>query len=500
MAVEAGGKTQEQIAKEFGLNHQSQVANYVRKKKEIIADFESFANPKKRSLKKAKYPELDDDLVAFVNDINSRGGNVTTAIVQERALELAAYYQIPVSDFGATNGFIANFFKRHRIKSEISHGDASSVDPTIVQEWKEKALPLHVKNYAPNNVFNFDELGLFYQLLPNRTLAVKGSSFRKGKNSKVRVTLLLGANMSGTEKAKPLLIGKAATPRGFPLNKKKMAVYYAANKTSWMTSALFVEYMSRWNKELVKENRKVLVFIDNCPAHPQAMRFANIKIVFLPKNTTSVLQPMDMGIIKTFKTFYRKQVVKKIVNELVSENAVSADDVKIPLIEAVRYMKIAWDNVSLTTIRNCFRKAGFEMEMCDDAEEEIPDDGEYNQLPEEFIRGISFDDFVNCDNDVCVAESTESTTQVNPTGESVDEVQEEMEETSDHEDVEEIIKVLPSFKETYDAISIVEAMADLDIDKNSKLLIALDSFKSELVKEKIASKTQSKITDYFAKK
>ena len=55
-------------------------------------------------------------------------------------------------------------------------------------------------------------------------------------------------------------------------------------------------------------NRKVLLSMGNAGCHPQDMekKFININIVFLPANSTSKLQPLDLGIIQNFKMLYRK--------------------------------------------------------------------------------------------------------------------------------------------------------------------------------------------------
>jgi hypothetical protein len=74
-----------------------------------------------------------------------------------------------------------------------------------------------------------------------------------------------------------------------------------------MRSEIFKEFLIKFNSKMIKENRKILLFVDNCSVHP-FINLSNIKLVFLPPNTTSRLQPMDQGIIHCLKSYRRKFV------------------------------------------------------------------------------------------------------------------------------------------------------------------------------------------------
>ncbi|CAI6377520.1 unnamed protein product [Macrosiphum euphorbiae] len=111
--------------------------------------------------------------------------------------------------------------------------------------------------------------------------------------------------MTGSYKQKLLVIGKSKTPRCFK-NVKNLTVDYKSNKKAWMTGDIFSDWLKEWDKQLAKEKRHILLTVDNCPAHPP-VQTEFIKLVFLPPNTTSVLQPMDQGIIKALKVKFRKK-------------------------------------------------------------------------------------------------------------------------------------------------------------------------------------------------
>ena len=142
-------------------------------------------------------------------------------------------------------------------------------------------------------------------------MVLKNSSKSAGKKLKDRITVLLTCNMTGTIKLKPLVIGKSKSPRCFKVV-KHLPVDYVSNSNAWMTSSLFEDYLKKWDTELLKKHKKVALVLDNCPAHPK-LTLKNIELVFIPPNVTSLIQPLDQGIIKSFKTYYRSAMRRPII-------------------------------------------------------------------------------------------------------------------------------------------------------------------------------------------
>lgn len=56
-----------------------------------------------------------------------------------------------------------------------------------------------------------------------------------------------------------------------------------------------------------------ILFVDNFAAHLSS-EFSNVSVVFLPPNMTSVLQPMDTGVIKCLKEYFRIELARKLIH------------------------------------------------------------------------------------------------------------------------------------------------------------------------------------------
>jgi hypothetical protein len=189
-----------------------------------------------------------------------------------------------------------------------------------------------------------------------------------------------------------------------------------------MTSDIFENWLLSLDKYFSKQGRKVLFLIDNCTAHPQIQhKLKAIKLCFFPPNATSKLQPLDQGIINSFKCHYKRRILTKVVESYELSNTIP----KMNLFDCVKTVSAVWNNdVSQKTIQNCFKKAGFGKHSCYDEEDEIPlselkerlmetDEELLNNVTDIFgkfveihgLEDVSLDVFLTMDNDLATRES-----------------------------------------------------------------------------------------------
>lgn len=104
------------------------------------------------------------------------------------------------------------------------------------------------------------------------------------------------------------------------------------------------------NVKMAKEKRKILLLIDNCPSHKIIREYSNIEILFFPKNTTGILQPLDRGIIKNFKTFFRGFKLSSIINKIADKNDIYTIYKNLTLKDAIIFSDLAWQEVKKESI------------------------------------------------------------------------------------------------------------------------------------------------------
>lgn len=207
-----------------------------------------------------------------------------------------------LNDFKASNGWLEKFKKRHSLCFKNISGESKSANKDKIPEFKEELDRLLLK-YKTNDVFNCDETALYYKNFRRKSFVTQNDDCTGFKGNKTRITILLTCSFAG-EKLCPLIIGHFRCPRPLKnINLDKIGVQYTHSTKAWMTGTLFQNYLGDLNEKMISENRKILLLLDNVPSHP-SVQMSNVELCFLPKNTTSLIQPLDMGIIKSFKDHY----------------------------------------------------------------------------------------------------------------------------------------------------------------------------------------------------
>ena len=392
-------------------------------------------------------------------------------------------------------------------------GEADDVSVSTVRSWIER-LPELVKGYKLEDVWNMDELGLFFKLLPDKGLIEKTKSKKGGKKSKVRLTAAFFVNAVGQKVDEPVIIWKSKKPRCFRNMKnndlsRPLGVHYFSNKKAWMNGEIMSKVLKRHDRKMKLQNRNFLLFLDSATSHQEWIQksLTNFKLVFLPKNTTSRLQPLNAGIIRAFKLKYRKLLIKYVISR-VDENMRAPDIIKaVDILKVIGWVKSAWEEVTPDTLKHCFEKRGFPTE--DYAAVSSDFDEEFQTLFNEISADCSVDEYLDADNSTATCEEVDANKvdwRETLRQECVDEVVNGKEETidSDLDDEDDASESSSSdatvtAKEALYLLDKVQLFAAYN-DEQGNLQKAVVDITSMVEDFSIHSKKQSSITDFFKKK
>ncbi|XP_052751843.1 jerky protein homolog-like [Galleria mellonella] len=177
-------------------------------------------------------------------------------------------------------------------------------------------------NLDPSQVYNADESGLFWRVMPNKTFVSCNEKDVPGRKvSKERVTILPCANVH-THALKMVVIGKSNKPRAF----KNIDL-------PWFDEC-FVPEVRKWLKDH-NFPQKALLLLDNAPGHPSEEELTTedkcITAMFLPPNCTALIQPMDQNIIQYnhHLATIHKSVTSEVIEQVSTETQISPEDLEV---------------------------------------------------------------------------------------------------------------------------------------------------------------------------
>uniref|UniRef100_A0A3P8PYC6 HTH CENPB-type domain-containing protein n=1 Tax=Astatotilapia calliptera TaxID=8154 RepID=A0A3P8PYC6_ASTCA len=323
---ERGGKLCA-IAREYGRNPST--IGTILKQKEVIKAGKPSKGPTIMSKRRTPiHDKMERLLLVWIKD---KGETVSKAASDEQPTASTSSQEAPLTspEFRASHGWFYRFKKRTGNHSVVRHGEAASSDHKAAEEFVKKFEELiNQEGYIPQQVFNCDETGLFWKKMPRRTYITAEEIKMPGHNGTVR-----------------------------------------SNPKAWVTRQFFVEWVNLVFgpavKKFLEENElpmKCPLIIDN--AHPSGLEddileeFSFIKVLFLPPNTTPLLQPMDQQVTSNLKRPYTKHMFKRC-SDITESTQLSLREFwknHFDIAACLKLISLAWREVSRRMLNSAWRK------------------------------------------------------------------------------------------------------------------------------------------------
>lgn len=206
--MDEGKKAKKDIACEFGILPNS-LSTILKNRDAILKQFD-FSSPSRKRHRSGAHTQVEEALFKWFQEKRAQNVPLSGPVLMTKAEDFAK--RLGDISLNPNTGWLERFKTRHSIVSRSISGESAEVNADLENNWLTTELPTLIKNYEPRDIFNADETGLFYKLLPNKTLQLKGEKCYGGKKAKEKLSVLLCANMDGSDFLKPLVIGKYENP------------------------------------------------------------------------------------------------------------------------------------------------------------------------------------------------------------------------------------------------------------------------------------------------
>ncbi|KRY51622.1 Tigger transposable element-derived protein 1, partial [Trichinella britovi] len=272
------------------------------------------------------------------------------------------------STFIASKGWLDHFKRRFSLRSVKMSGEATSAYQFKASSYPEELKQLiEEKGFCSEQIFNAAESTLFWKKMPDRAFIGKEQHHRSVfKAKKDRLTLLFCCNAAGYM-VKPGLIYKTASPRAIKhFDSKSLPVHWMHGKKAWVTKDLFLDWFHHC---FIPETKrylsalglkfKVLLILDNATDHPENLQFESedVDVAYLPPDAPSHVQPLDQGVIQTFKAYYTRRTMARLVAAMDEDSNLEVIDYwkKFSIADCLCHIKESFTELKVETVNACWR-------------------------------------------------------------------------------------------------------------------------------------------------
>ncbi|XP_004697672.1 tigger transposable element-derived protein 5 [Echinops telfairi] len=382
----------------------------------------------RKKMRLANEEEIDRAVYAWFLALRQHGVPLSGPLIQAQAEAFARQIYGPECTFKASHGWFWRWQKRHGISSQRIYGEAElpppepGPPPVPSPPVKEEPVPrlpraagpfsarLSVPlppadgGYGDEQIYNADVTGLYWKLLPEQATprgAGDGDCGRRWRGD--RVTVLLAANLTGSHKLKPLIIGQLPDPPSLRHhNQDKFPASYRYSPDAWLSRPLlrgwffeeFVPGVKRYLRRSCLQQKAVLLLVAHPPGPSPATRTpaqgeseeaplrarpeppeelqtpdGAVRVLFLPGGSrrAQIPAPLEQGVVAAFKQLYKRELLRLAVS---CAGGSPLDFLRGFMLKDMLYLAgLSWDLVQAGSIERCWLlglRAAFEprAEVC----------------------------------------------------------------------------------------------------------------------------------------
>ncbi|CDO95369.1 unnamed protein product [Kluyveromyces dobzhanskii CBS 2104] len=304
---------------------------------------------------------------------------VSLPVIQDTAQSV--WHKIPAEYREGKGSFshkwVANFLSRMNLSTHIIEHDMPK-HPKVWYFDERYLLKQFIAHIPEESLFTLDETFLAYNL-PLDYAQYETNSIQKRLEV---ITVMLCANLNGTEKMNPLVIGRYENYNTFKnfmaednhtgshdshlgdKTGKRFGIVYQSNRKSWLTSTVFHDWLVAFDKRLVSDNRKIWIILDDSCSHRIVnLTLQNIQLIYTSAN--SKFLPFNWGVLEEFKARYRVQQYKALI-DLQKNISQSSKDSRLLTYEqscltmtnAFKFIRIAWEAIPKERINSNWKNSG----------------------------------------------------------------------------------------------------------------------------------------------
>lgn len=260
--------------------------------------------------------EAEQILVKWINDYRRDGVPISSAMLSERAFEVAACFGVSRQDFSASWQWQRGFMKRHKFAFRAKTHQCQITPPDALERAASFTKKVASKSSAENIhvIYNVDQTGVFFELLPRRNISptrAKTVWIKCEKKEKERVTAMLLADPEGNKY--PLFVVRKATPSDIEdaclenarlrhsfgkrvwaevsMLQDKHDMQIHGNQTAWWNGAMTVEFLRYHFGSRSVFSEPIMLLLDDFSGHwvPDVRSYAialNITLMKVPPGLT----------------------------------------------------------------------------------------------------------------------------------------------------------------------------------------------------------------------